>query len=412
MRPKPVCFADLIAPIPVDAFFSQFWELKPLHIRRMDETFYGALLTTQTIDDIISSGGLRYPAIQLAKGGSFFPAEAFTKTSKHGDEVFTGLPNIAQIDSEYRAGATITLPAFHRASRSVGELTSALADHFDHAVHANVYITPGNASGFTPHYDTHETFILQIGGRKHWWVYEPPLMLPHRTQPFTPQGYTPPAPLLEADLDPGDLLYLPREYVHTTRTSESFSAHLTIGITVYTWIELAAELLQACKTMPAFRKALPPGFASQEALKAALKAELVRLMDALETEADYDRLLQGFSHKVKAARFETGGTFQSDVVLAGPRTVLRVTGPGSWRITEKDWGVLLECAGKALTFPLQTWPALEEIYRRKAVCADELPGLNPDARLALIRYLHGKGFLIPTGATSADQGQARRQRSA
>src|SRR5271168_242628 len=163
--------------------------------------------------------------------------------------------------------------------------------------------------------------------RKHWWVYEPSLTLPHRSQPFTPQGYTPPAPLLEADLHPGDLLYLPRGYVHATRTSESFSAHLTIGITVYTWIELAAELLQACKTMPAFRKALPPGFASQEALKTTLKAELVRLMDASETETDYDRLLQGFSDKVKAARFETGGTFRSDVVLAGPRTVLRVTGP-------------------------------------------------------------------------------------
>ena len=237
-------------------------------------------------------------------------------------------------------------------------------------------------------------------------------MLPHRSQPFTPQGYTPPAPLLEADLFPGDLLYLPRGYVHTTRTSESFSTHLTIGITVYTWIELAAEFLQACKTMPAFRKALPPGFASQEALKPTLKAELVRLMGALETEADYDRLLQGFSHKVKAARFETGGTFRSDVVLAGPRTMLRVTGPGSWRITEKDWGVLLECAGKAATFQLQARPALEEICRRKAVCADELPGLNPDARLALIRYLHGNGFLIPTGATLADQEQAPRQRSA
>jgi hypothetical protein len=83
-------------------------------------------------------------------------------------------------------------------------------------------------------------------------------------------------------------------------------------------------------------------------------------MDALETDADYDRLLQGFSHKVKAARFETGGTFRSDVVLAGPRTMLRVAGPGSWRITEKDWGVILEDAERALTFPLQTRPALED----------------------------------------------------
>jgi len=92
--------------------------------------------------------------------------------------------------------------------------------------------------------------------------------------------------------------------------------------------------------------------------------------------------------------------------------MLRVSGLGSWRIFEKDWGLILEYAGKALTLPLETRPALEEICRRKAVCADELPGLNPDARLALIRYPHGKGLLIPTGAPSANSGQAPRQRSA
>ena len=65
------------------------------------------------------------------------PRRGLYENAKHGDEVFTGLPNIAQIDAEYRAGATISLPAFYRASRPVEELTSALADHFDHAGHAN-----------------------------------------------------------------------------------------------------------------------------------------------------------------------------------------------------------------------------------------------------------------------------------
>jgi hypothetical protein len=395
----PAHFAHLIAPVPVEAFFAQYWEAAPLHLRRGDKSFYDAVLTTAALDGLIASGNLRYPAIQLARNGAFFPAEAFTKTAKHGDEMFTGLPDIAQIDAEYRAGATISLPAFHRASPSVGALTAALAEYFDHAVHANAYITPGNAAGFTPHYDTHETFILQLGGRKHWRVYEPPLTLPHRSQPFAPQGYVPPAaPLLELDLEPGDLLYLPRGYVHTTTTSESFSAHLTIGITVYTWLDLATELLQSCKTMPVFRKALPPGFASRGDGTTSLKAELVRLIDRAKTDADYDRTLQVFSHKVQTARFETGGSFHSDVVLAGPRTMLRVAKPGSYRISEKDRSAVLECAGMTLTFPLQTRPALEEIWRRKAVCADDLAGLNPEAGLVLIRYLHGKGILAPVDA--------------
>src|SRR5208283_1139855 len=99
-------------------------------------------------------------------------------------------------------------------------------------------LTPGNTAGFSPHYDTHEVFVVQVGGRKRWRIYEPPIVLPHRSQPFVRAGYAPPAPLLECELCPGDLLYLPRGYVHSATTSEGYSAHVTIGLTVYTWVEL------------------------------------------------------------------------------------------------------------------------------------------------------------------------------
>ncbi len=72
-------------------------------------------------------------------------------------------------------------------------------------------LTPGDASGFTTHYDTQDVFILQIGGRKHWRISQPTIALPHRTQACSPIGFAPPPPDLELELEPGDLLYLPRE---------------------------------------------------------------------------------------------------------------------------------------------------------------------------------------------------------
>jgi hypothetical protein len=35
------------------------------------------------------------------------------------------------------------------------------------------YLTPPNSSGFAPHWDDIDAFIVQTEGRKHWKVYAP-----------------------------------------------------------------------------------------------------------------------------------------------------------------------------------------------------------------------------------------------
>ena len=209
-------FADLLAPLERAAFFETHWEREPLHLQRSDPGLYGALLTPRDVEAAISSGGLRYPSIQLARGGGFYPPEAFTRTLRSGGDVFTGIPNLDRVRAEYETGATISLPGFHRGWRPLAALASAVQAELSHPVHTNVYLTPARAAGFTPHYDTHEVFVLQIAGRKHWRIENSPLPLPHRGQPFDPGAYARSDPVLELELAPGDLLYLPRGYVHST----------------------------------------------------------------------------------------------------------------------------------------------------------------------------------------------------
>ena len=210
--------------------------------------------------------------------------------------------------------ATISLPGIHRSWRPLAELVTAVENEFDHAAHANIYITPGNATGFTPHYDTHEVFVLQISGHKHWHVSQPPIPLPHRTQPCSPRGCGATPPVLEADMQPGDLLYLPRGFVHTTNTSETFSIHVTLGITVYTWIEVLSEWLQAAKLDERFRRALPPGFAGAEANARTLKEKFAELSATLQKNTNSDRLIESFLAKVRAVKSAPAEGFQSDVI--------------------------------------------------------------------------------------------------
>ena len=87
--------AALIAPLGFDDFFREHWERKPLHLHRGDAHYYDGVITNADLDGIISSADLRYPAIQLARSGSYVPARAYTKNIKHGNEFFNGVPTAA-----------------------------------------------------------------------------------------------------------------------------------------------------------------------------------------------------------------------------------------------------------------------------------------------------------------------------
>lgn len=391
-----VCdFAALINPVSAEVFFAQHWEHKPLLLQRGEESYYNSLLSIGDIEAFITRGGARYPALRLAKEGAFYAAEAYTRDVKYGDEVFHGVLDVEKIFTEYSAGATVTLPALHRAWPPLGRLCTQLEAQLDHSVHTNAYLTPGRAAGFTPHYDTHEVFVLQIAGSKRWRVYPPPLSLPHRSQPFSPETYTlPDTPLLEFDLSAGDLLYLPRGYVHTTSTAQGFSAHVTIGVSVYTWVELLSELIQDSIQSPEFRRALPSGFAHQAELDASMQRQFMALVDQMRAALEPDVLIERFRRRVRAARPRPATQFRADVAPIGPNSLLRVTPGRDYTISQEHGDLVLHLEGRRVRLQSAVAPALAAISQADSFTPQGLPTtISLDARLALVRYLHGLGFL-------------------
>jgi ribosomal protein L16 Arg81 hydroxylase len=386
--------AALIAPLGFDGFFAEHWERKPLHLHRGDAHYYDSVITNADLDGIISSADLRYPAIQLARDGSYLPPEAYTKNIKHGTDFFNGVPDLQQIQSEYRSGATVVLPALQRTWPALRQLCAALEDEFSHPVHANAYLTPGDSPGFTPHYDTHEVFVLQIAGTKRWRVYEPAQPLPHRSQPFSPIGFSLPPPLLEFELKSGDLLYLPRGYVHAAHTAHGHSAHITIGITVYTLVELIAELANAAKEIAPLRAALPPGFTAREEHKKTLQQNLVQCLDLLRNNVDGERLVEGFLQRVRSARARPQEAFRSEASVIGLQTRLQTPAAGSYRIAMEQHGIVMEFAGRKFVLPEKIRVTIDEMCKRQSFRPADLSGpLDNDAKLKLARYLHGEHFL-------------------
>jgi ribosomal protein L16 Arg81 hydroxylase len=370
----------LLQPLPVERFFAEHWERRHLHIERGDADYFSALLRESDLDALLSDPDLRYPAIQLAKDGGYLPPELHTRQ---------------QITAQYQKGATISLPALHRTCAPLRSLCDALQAELDHAAHANVYLTPANAAGFTPHYDTHEVFVLQITGEKHWTLYPPPIDLPHRSQVFDPNTYTPTAPIAQLHLRAGDLLYLPRGIVHSTTTGVDPSTHITLGITVYTWADLVGEALKSSIETPELRRALPPSFATRPDLKPLLRARLLQTLHALQDEDAADQIIDSLTHRVRAAARAPRPTLSSTAVTrVDAHSRLSSPAPTSFRITQTDGHTGLEFRGKRHLFPIEASAVLHQMTATSEFrTADLRSSMTAEATLGLSRYLVDIGFL-------------------
>ncbi|RAE54490.1 cupin, partial [Burkholderia multivorans] len=125
----------------------------------------------------------------------------------------------ARLWRQFHDGATLVLQALQRTWEPIGAFSSALSEELGNPVQANAYITPPQNQGFDDHYDVHDVFVLQIQGTKRWVIHEPVFDSPLRDQPWTDRreavgraAATEPA--IDAVLEPGDALYLPRGWLH------------------------------------------------------------------------------------------------------------------------------------------------------------------------------------------------------
>ena len=93
----PFDFSALIFPVTLEDFFSEHWERRHLHVQNRPNAHYDRLLTVEDIDNFISRADARYPAVRLAKGGTFYPKATFTRDVRYGDEFFEGIPDVEKI---------------------------------------------------------------------------------------------------------------------------------------------------------------------------------------------------------------------------------------------------------------------------------------------------------------------------
>lgn len=161
-------------------------------------------------------------------------------------------------------------------SPSVANLCDALQNTFPH-VYANCYLTPPNGHAVEAHADDRDVLVIQVRGQKTWKVYKKvPVKFPFEREQVGKNGVEVPAFVLNGDLcfgkevvmNPGDVMYMPRGFVHeaTTETRQSkhytSSFHITVAIATHDWcmsVVLSDAIRQMLNDVTDFRVALPVG---------------------------------------------------------------------------------------------------------------------------------------------------------
>src|ERR671913_1917549 len=210
-----------------EAFRTNVFGAAP-HLHRSPVPF-DDLLSLGDVDRAISGSGLRHPALRLVRDGRALDPATFTRPARTGATRYADLVDPGRVLDRFADGATIVLQSLHRWWPPVARFCRGLELALGHPLQANAYLTPPGAAGLAPHHDTHDVFVLQVAGTKHWVMREPVLDAPLDRHVSDHAACAARPVLLEADLAPGDAMYIPRGVVHSAAAQERLSLHLTVG---------------------------------------------------------------------------------------------------------------------------------------------------------------------------------------
>ena len=386
---------------PADHFSSVYWGEQPLLTSH--ESGFDDLFSADAADELIAERGLRTPFARMANEGTVLSPSLFTAAGGFGAEVGDQLDS-AKVLEQFAAGATLVLQGLHRTWGPIASFTRQLVSDLGHPAQVNAYITPASSRGFDPHYDTHDVFVIQIAGAKHWTIHEPVHRHPLADQPWT--GHREAVaerarekPRIDAVFEPGDVLYLPRGWIHSAVAQGGTSIHLTIGVRAATRQDLLTRLLSRAGDEPALRHPLPLGvdYADALSLEADLAATIAAARGLLSAAADDGAvaaaLQRAFDDAVRPAPVRPLATIGlvanlDPAVTLGWRDALR------GRIEEDERTVRIVLPHKTIALPAEASAAVHSV-REHDQLAGALPGLDPESSLVVSRRLLREGVLVP-----------------
>ncbi len=380
----------MLGTISEEEFFRDYFEKKPLVIRRKNPQHYGDLLSIKALDHVLTTKVIQHPKCVIANASKEVKAPEYTYES--------GLIDVARLYQQFEAGGTIVFNNLEEMWPPLMDFTRGMERDVSMRFQCNIYMTPANAQGFPTHYDSHDVFVMQVHGTKHWLVYDTPIELPLKGQRFDRERDKPGEVTAEFDLEPGDMLYLPRGMMHDAQTRQGETLHITLGLLATTWTEVVLEA--AAKVAlgdPEFRRTLPPQYSRSDFNRKEAHVYFKHLLQKLIERADFDTALDHFADDLVGTRhallegqleqvLKLGELSAESVVGARPNLLYRHRNDG------EQW--IVSCYGSDIRFPSHVQDTALFALENERYRISDMPGdLDDEGKVVLIKKFIREGLV-------------------
>jgi len=375
--------AALIGPENVPAFLAGHLECAPYLSSASTDLAAGDLLSIDDIDRFFSTIKYRTTECFCVNGDSPIDVSEFAHR---------GVVDSRKALRLFGEGATIVLNRVHLYHSPLSEVCVRLAAEFSAPCQANVYLTPPNAKGFKLHYDTHDVFISQSAGTKQWRVYGPALELPLAGQGTSERLEVKGGPILEAELTPNQVLYIPRGWMHEGNATSSLSLHITFGMYFFTWADAILESVSHCLLNERkYRSALPLDFLHPKSDTAAIEQRLQALIADIASTFDVSSLKQSLNEQYKDQMQTNTAGLLKQIVLSqriGEDTKFHATPRAGQSVVDSGDILVIEVPGGKISIEKDGREAAKACLSGETISISQLARwLSGADRIDLVRRL-------------------------
>ncbi len=389
----------------VSEFAATYWSARPLLSPAATlPSGFDDLFSSEAVDELLSRRGLRTPFLRLATEGRVLETGRFTRAGGLGAAIADQVAD-DKVLAEFVGGATLVLQGLHRTWPPLIDFAQQLSTDLGHPVQVNAYVTPAANRGFDAHYDVHDVLVLQVCGQKRWTIHPPVHEHPLADQPWTDhraavaaRAQEPPA--IDAVLEPGDALYLPRGWLHSAQALGETTIHLTVGLHATTRYDLLQALVAQAADVPELRASLPLGLRADrpDTLQADLDATVKALSERLTAATASDAAAAVGRRLDRTTRPEPIGPLAQSTAAesAAGHTVVRLRRHNRARLAERGEDQLdLVTTTRTVSVPAGCRAAVELLLSGRPVMVRELPGLDEADAVALVARLLREGVVVP-----------------